>query len=373
MDFDHPARDRPRPASHRARPSCPPSIWPRGSRGGACRGRATAGRRTPAPRQASAGPGRRRAAPTAAWVAAYLAKIPAAISGQRGHDQTFHAACVLVKGFGLTVDEARPFLHEWNERCDPPWSAAELEHKLKSRRGRRGCPPAGLPRVDARAVSPAAAPARSAGARGPSRPPGRSPPLSREPGGQPAPPGRALPGGAVCIRGRDRPAVLARGIPRLGWLGVSPDPGREIRARLARSLAGEFERLYRLDAARHAREQGEASGPAGPRRRPRLLAVTSRLVSDVLQALSGMVLVPAAACPARPAWLDGIPSSAAARRRPQAGPATTRAGADELSPWPVDETLPARNALVHLPTSLDGEPLLRPAVAALLQRLRAGL
>ena len=102
--------------------------------------------------------------------------------------------------------------------------------------------------------------------------------------------------------------------------------------------------------------RGTASGPAGPRRRPRLLAVTSRLVTDVLQALSGMVLVPAAACPARPAWLDGIPESAAARRRPQTDPVTTRAGADELSPWPVDETLPARNALVHLPSSLDGEP-----------------
>ena len=81
---------------------------------------------------------RRRAAPPHRGVAAYLAKIPAAISGQRGHDRTFHAACVLVKGFGLTVDEARPFLAEWNERCVPPWSAAELEHKLRSRRGRRG-------------------------------------------------------------------------------------------------------------------------------------------------------------------------------------------------------------------------------------------
>lgn len=65
-------------------------------------------------------------------IAAYLARIPPAVSGQRGHDRTFHAACVLVKGFSLTLDEARPLLREWNERCAPPWSTAELEHKLES-------------------------------------------------------------------------------------------------------------------------------------------------------------------------------------------------------------------------------------------------
>src|SRR5690242_11864482 len=45
---------------------------------------------------------------------AYLASLPGAVSGQRGHDRTFRAACVLIKGFGLTVDQARPLLREWN-------------------------------------------------------------------------------------------------------------------------------------------------------------------------------------------------------------------------------------------------------------------
>ncbi len=62
---------------------------------------------------------------------AYLAKIPPAVAGQRGHDRTFHAACVLIQGFDLTVDEARPLLHEWNLGCIPPWSPVELEHKLR--------------------------------------------------------------------------------------------------------------------------------------------------------------------------------------------------------------------------------------------------
>ena len=65
-----------------------------------------------------------------ARAAAYLAKIPPAVAGERGHDRTFHAACVLVQGFDLTIDEARPLLHQWNLGCIPPWSPAELEHKL---------------------------------------------------------------------------------------------------------------------------------------------------------------------------------------------------------------------------------------------------
>ena len=62
--------------------------------------------------------------------AAYLMKIPPAVAGQRGHDRTFHAACILIQGFDLTIDEARPLLHQWNLGCTPPWSTAELEHKL---------------------------------------------------------------------------------------------------------------------------------------------------------------------------------------------------------------------------------------------------
>src|SRR5690242_14812083 len=30
---------------------------------------------------------------------AYLSRLPGAVSGQRGHDRTFRAACVLIKGF----------------------------------------------------------------------------------------------------------------------------------------------------------------------------------------------------------------------------------------------------------------------------------
>lgn len=62
---------------------------------------------------------------------AYLASFAPAISGQRGHDQTFDAACALIKGFGLTVAESRPILAAYNARCQPPWSEQDLEHKLQ--------------------------------------------------------------------------------------------------------------------------------------------------------------------------------------------------------------------------------------------------
>ena len=60
----------------------------------------------------------------------YLAKIPPAVSGQGGHDATFHAACVLCLGFNLGVDDAYGLLSEWNQGCQPPWNERELRHKL---------------------------------------------------------------------------------------------------------------------------------------------------------------------------------------------------------------------------------------------------
>ena len=60
----------------------------------------------------------------------WVAKMPAAVSGQNGHAATFHVACVLVQGFGLAVQEALPILSEYNARCMPPWNERELLHKL---------------------------------------------------------------------------------------------------------------------------------------------------------------------------------------------------------------------------------------------------
>jgi hypothetical protein len=62
---------------------------------------------------------------------AYLARIPGATSGQRGHDRTFYAANRLIRGFALTPEAALPLFEEWNQKCDPPWSDEDLIRKLE--------------------------------------------------------------------------------------------------------------------------------------------------------------------------------------------------------------------------------------------------
>jgi len=64
---------------------------------------------------------------------AYLAKMPSAISGQGGHNATFAAACILVRGFALPEEEAYDLLvTHFNSRCEPPWTEWELRHKVRS-------------------------------------------------------------------------------------------------------------------------------------------------------------------------------------------------------------------------------------------------
>ena len=62
---------------------------------------------------------------------AYVEAMPPAVSGDGGHDATFAVARTLVHGFGLPESDAWPILCAYNERCLPPWSEAELRHKLE--------------------------------------------------------------------------------------------------------------------------------------------------------------------------------------------------------------------------------------------------
>lgn len=62
---------------------------------------------------------------------AYILRIRAT-AGEGGHNATFRAACRL-RDAGLSADEALSLLSAWNEtNASPPWSAAELEHKIRS-------------------------------------------------------------------------------------------------------------------------------------------------------------------------------------------------------------------------------------------------
>lgn len=73
-----------------------------------------------------------RAESTLESVRRYLAKCPPAISGQGGDRMTFRIAVSLVHHFNLAEADALDVMQDWNERCVPPWSDSELQHKLRS-------------------------------------------------------------------------------------------------------------------------------------------------------------------------------------------------------------------------------------------------
>ena len=61
----------------------------------------------------------------------YVLKMPPAVSGGGGHNATFHVACILVQGFGLSPEQAWPLMQEFNALCAPPWSEKDLRYKLR--------------------------------------------------------------------------------------------------------------------------------------------------------------------------------------------------------------------------------------------------
>lgn len=62
----------------------------------------------------------------------YLKTAPAAVQGQSGDNTTFSVACK-AKTYGLSPEAALALLLEhYNPKCQPPWSAEELEIKVKN-------------------------------------------------------------------------------------------------------------------------------------------------------------------------------------------------------------------------------------------------
>lgn len=121
----------------------PPSMHPNGSRytwineaePDACPGwlaRLVLPRETPA-LDAMPVPTRRSAPDVIERARKWLSRVEPAISGSGGSRVTMHAARGLVVGFDL--DPAVAFdllLHDYNPRCQPPWSGRELLHKVAS-------------------------------------------------------------------------------------------------------------------------------------------------------------------------------------------------------------------------------------------------
>jgi putative DNA primase/helicase len=139
-----------------------------------------------------------------------------------------------------------------------------------------------------------------------------------------------------------------------------------MRAQLTRWIAEEFEHLYRLALRQveyenteraQARSQGESagrsgSGPVRSKSVARPIPVSGRLVSDTLQALASLLMVPTRQVPAQPAWLPAWPHGVPA-------PMYKSETLDEVT-WAADEILPAKNALVHLPSLMAAAPCTTP-------------
>lgn len=307
----------------------------------------------------------------------YLGAFSPAISGQAGHNQAFDAACALIKGFGLTVAEARPVLQDWNALCLPQWSAGELEHKLidadkKPDDKRRGFlydaesqARHGFPNIAASYASGSGGVNGISGANGAGGSNGdrSSHPQDMDgcPAGQEDDPHRlARLFVNSCYRHVDGIGLWFWREEFHAWTGshYSPMPRKEVAAEITRSLESEFQRIYEQALMIHAMRrqrvkaacEGEGGGGGGesgvdggksggktkesgpPKKRP----VTTRLVADVTQALSDLTLLRIRNCPDQPAWVD------------------------KDHTWPAHEILPTTNALVHLPSFIAGQLYMRP-------------
>lgn len=129
----------------------------------------------------------------------YLAKMEPAVAGQGGDQQTYRAACLLVLDYGLADAEALSLLHEWNTRCQPPWSEADLRAKLRHAR-RYGRGEAGrlanekpLRLVAPQPTSQAPAKPTASTPRAPAQPSPEASPPKRDRAQAPSPPARPRP------------------------------------------------------------------------------------------------------------------------------------------------------------------------------------
>lgn len=77
-------------------------------------------------------------------IEAMMRSMPASVSGDDGHGRLFDAACTLRSSFRLNFEASMEALRIFNQRCKPPWSEAELAHKVEQAAGDRLHPPGSL-------------------------------------------------------------------------------------------------------------------------------------------------------------------------------------------------------------------------------------
>jgi len=234
----------------------------------------------------------------------YADRCQAAISGQNGHSQTLKVAVAVGPGFNLSEEEAfRVLWQHYNPRCEPPWSEADLQrkvreaYKVETQRGwqLKVSHVASGPSIEKKGEDTTE---RNEANEDPHR-------LARL---------------ALDTHFRHAKsgwpilAYWAEGWNRWhdgSWRTVSQE---EISAEVTRIVKAEYDRiaLEILKPAKH---------------------VTRAVVGNVLQALKDLTLLPTWECPKQPTWLE--------------------AGSEFGDPI---DYLSAKNAIVHLPSLVDGQP-----------------
>jgi putative DNA primase/helicase len=249
-----------------------------------------------------------------AWERArlYVAECPPAISGQGGHDRTLTVARAVVWGFDLGAEAGYDLLQsEYNPRCVPPWSDAELRHKCQE----ADTVPFGKPR--GYLLNEDRNPERNG-----KMPEGRAKEAFDDPH-------------RLARSYRERHQIKGEQTLRywreefLRWDGRSyaAVQDKEIRAELTQHIKREFDRVA-IQQQNQARKAGNGENGKVPQRLAK--KVTAGIVSNVLQALTGEALLSGKTEP--PAWLDG----------------TTL--------FPPGEVLACANGLLHLPSLTENLP-----------------
>lgn len=279
---------------------------------------------------------------------AYLRTLPPGIQGQNGSGATYAAACALVHGFAVSPTVALAWLlQDYNPRCVPEWTEAELRHKVedaarKDHKESRGYLLARggdqLDQYSAAFGEAADIESRTPITAGPALAPS---PATVAPVGQ----SEALPAGVGADdRGEaeDDPYRIARGIlarylhggrPTLAywhsefyhWTGARWEPRDRSTWHASVNLAtrAHFEAVYDANVAAARRGEGDINDV------PRKGKVTRQLVSNVIAAIEAQTSVDLESAPA---WIGS-----------HVGPAAS-------------EIVPARNGLVNLPALAEGRP-----------------
>lgn len=259
--------------------------------------------------------------------ARYLSSIEPAIAGQGGHDQTYDAACALVKGYDLRPELARPILEEWNKRCQPPWASNDIDHKLRDADETVDDKPRGY-LFDS--VKPAASVPAVAGQ--PNAPaPVPDPDNTPIPMGTEACPFRLGKSFLRKTHNHEEGYTLRFWQEEFHhWIGGAYHyvAKGELKGSLATFAQEDFEKIYYNQLAAMV-------SSSDPSKIPRPIPVTTNLTANIVQAMSGIVQLKAAQHPAQPCWLDG----------------------DDQ--WQIADIIPMKNEIVHLPSYLAGQPCTR--------------